>query len=719
MVSISRVSRDGRSAILKSSTGYDVFSLDSSETISGEFQALVAAGSWRRPTKGDAEAFADLLTLADGSIVASVEAVEPQRPRTFKAPKNVRNEINAALMEFSALLSDSDRDTARRIVSGPVTQEDIQWMHTFFSQVEKAQKLRGGQYGQRWAAKICAIQDPLTASVAPFADDLYYYGLADTEGSHEIQSLIAIDPNTNSLYEWENGIFTLKDEEDLSDIDEPFILPLDGETAAAVATWINQQPEDNPFGYDVYNGNPEERNLYEMAAPSLDFEQLGRVASVVAAAYGRQRFAKAPVSRSGYTSAERAANVARQPRQPGGKFGSGKNVPGATAKPGTKLSTTAFAKASLATVPGLGALMKGIKSLVTAWLLGSGKFKAAPRKARAPRTKAQLAHTKQVRARNKAIRAAKAAAAARAAHHASTDTTYISAISASASSASAVTQDVDPDSLTSLPAEPLYIAIVDDVDNDSVLDVVAIRTNETTAEPEAWVRTDGNWVENPDMLAKLEGSAPPSCREIEDPNAVKEILRQVDDHDGKKAAPQADSTSSSDQIKNLSTGFALPDGSFEIRDVAQLSAAVDTLLALDEDVQFTQLSHVRTRAKALNRLDLVPEFWRTASFLEKGVVAAASSLLYGEYGEIVAGGSLKGHADGAARLQAYWTTGKGALKIRWGTPGDLTRAHRHLAKYVGEGEAWGLAQNYHESLFGVSNIVHDRATGQYVSHGRK
>jgi len=142
MVSISRVSRDGRSAILKSSTGYDVFSLDSSETISGEFTALVAAGSWRRPTKGDAEAFVDLLSLADGTIVASAET-EPLRPRTFKAPKNVREEINAALMEFSALLSDSDRDTARRIVSGPVTQDDIQWMHTFFSQVEKAQKLRG------------------------------------------------------------------------------------------------------------------------------------------------------------------------------------------------------------------------------------------------------------------------------------------------------------------------------------------------------------------------------------------------------------------------------------------------------------------------------------------------------------------------------------------------------------------------------------------------
>ena len=87
--------------------------------------------------------------------------------------------------------------------------------------------------------------------------------------------------------------------------------------------------------------------------------------------------------------------------------------------------------------------------------------------------------------------------------------------------------------------------------------------------------------------------------------------------------------------------------------------------------------------------------------------------LYGEYGEVLTADASMGGLGGAQRLKAYWTTGKGALKIRWGTPGDLTRAHRHLAKYVGPGLAWGLAQEYHKSIFGVPNIVHDRATGQH------
>jgi hypothetical protein len=67
----------------------------------------------------------------------------------------------------------------------------------------------------------------------------------------------------------------------------------------------------------------------------------------------------------------------------------------------------------------------------------------------------------------------------------------------------------------------------------------------------------------------------------------------------------------------------------------------------------------------------------------------------------------------------YWAHGKGAAKIRWGTKGDLTRAHRHLSKYVGPKLAWGLAQNLHKRVFGVINIVHDRATGQYEGRGKR
>lgn len=54
-------------------------------------------------------------------------------------------------------------------------------------------------------------------------------------------------------------------------------------------------------------------------------------------------------------------------------------------------------------------------------------------------------------------------------------------------------------------------------------------------------------------------------------------------------------------------------------------------------------------------------------------------------------------------LAAYWTTGPGAIRIRWGTPGDLTRCARQLREHVKPGQEWGTCQNLHKRLFGVPN----------------
>lgn len=55
---------------------------------------------------------------------------------------------------------------------------------------------------------------------------------------------------------------------------------------------------------------------------------------------------------------------------------------------------------------------------------------------------------------------------------------------------------------------------------------------------------------------------------------------------------------------------------------------------------------------------------------------------------------------GARTLRRYWTRGKGAAKIVWGTPGDFKRCVRHLRKYVGTG-AEGLCNVYHTSAVGA------------------
>jgi hypothetical protein len=67
---------------------------------------------------------------------------------------------------------------------------------------------------------------------------------------------------------------------------------------------------------------------------------------------------------------------------------------------------------------------------------------------------------------------------------------------------------------------------------------------------------------------------------------------------------------------------------------------------------------------------------------------------------ILAAGGLDRNRGNAEALRRYWTRGKGALKIRWGTPGDWTRCVRQLSKYMGP-RAKGYCQLRHKEATGV------------------
>lgn len=54
----------------------------------------------------------------------------------------------------------------------------------------------------------------------------------------------------------------------------------------------------------------------------------------------------------------------------------------------------------------------------------------------------------------------------------------------------------------------------------------------------------------------------------------------------------------------------------------------------------------------------------------------------------------------AEKLRRYWTTGKGGLKIRWGTPGDFRRCVRQLNKHM-PGRAEGYCANLHRRSTGI------------------
>lgn len=61
----------------------------------------------------------------------------------------------------------------------------------------------------------------------------------------------------------------------------------------------------------------------------------------------------------------------------------------------------------------------------------------------------------------------------------------------------------------------------------------------------------------------------------------------------------------------------------------------------------------------------------------------------------------------AKQLRQYWLTGGGALKIRWGTPGDFTRCVRHLDEYM-PGRAEGYCQLLHIAATGKPAGRHNK-----------
>ena len=52
-------------------------------------------------------------------------------------------------------------------------------------------------------------------------------------------------------------------------------------------------------------------------------------------------------------------------------------------------------------------------------------------------------------------------------------------------------------------------------------------------------------------------------------------------------------------------------------------------------------------------------------------------------------------------LERFWKFGRGALRIRWGTPGDWTRCHRQLIEHVGDNRARRICAQWHMEMTGM------------------
>lgn len=189
--------------------------------------------------------------------------------------------------------------------------------------------------------------------------------------------------------------------------------------------------------------------------------------------------------------------------------------------------------------------------------------------------------------------------------------------------------DQKPESVDA-PEGAVVAAVVDEVDNNAVLDLLAIGPG-----PTIYRRNAGVWEEDPGWIDRLRGIDPPPMVTV-GPDKLSSVVSQVDE----STAGQP----------------------FEPTEAPIVSSAMGAAEWEKADEFAVQMALVA--AKAANK--------------------------------------VAGKAGGAENLRQYWLHGKGAMKIRWGTPGDWKRCVRQLTKYLGV-RAKGYCQ-----------LMHGRATGTWA-----
>ena len=676
MSELVRVARDGNAIIVKTDDGnYIRTAADgtSDRESATKITVLTAGGGWRRATSADRETFAEATIVASGKVF--VDSDEP-KPRIYRVPPTVQKSIQMALAEYAPLMADADREVASRLSTRTqVDRADIEWIDKFFATIEKALALHGGRRGQNWAKKVLS-EEAVVASAdeqhpAFSEEDVLFVAGTDED---KFDTLYMVDPADGSVYVWENSDFSALELKD-SEIERGHLQEVDPETASRLAVML-----DTGEATSLADLNPEEKILFELAESEMDFEYLSILADA-----------------TGYTPVERSINATRQPRGAGGKFGGGSPIP-----IGTK--TEAFAKARLEEDP---PLVADPGALLAAYL---GKAPEEPAEEEPTADAPIVAAT----------------------------TSFCSGVSscsgvrgpcpnrARSGSELCSKHGGQPASVTAgaAPAAPLYLAIVDSVDKTAVLDVVSI-VKDAAGNPTGWRREAGKWIADEKVVADIQGATPPPLVELSDEALLKNVLAQVDESDGQNPEPETTEEdvmqASAAELKDFPAkkrkglaerGLALPDGSFPIESVPDLENAISAYGRAKDKTAARK--HIRKRARALNRTDLIPDSWKELSADEP----IALPDLFGPFGEILVASGVPGVADtpedfrNVARLKRYWAHGPGTAKWLPGTPGDWTRLRRALSKYVPANISAGLATNIYKMHFGESNYAHDKRVGQ-------
>ena len=177
-----------------------------------------------------------------------------------------------------------------------------------------------------------------------------------------------------------------------------------------------------------------------------------------------------------------------------------------------------------------------------------------------------------------------------------------------------------------LPPGTKVLAVVDELDRNAVLDLVAVLPG-----PKVMRRHDGTWQDDPEWMRVLRSVRPPPVVVLDEAQ-VAAVLPQVDEHTkGVPFTKEPPKKATSVQASAL--------------DRRANDMALDTLL-------LAAANPARTAVSKASPTGATPP-----------------------------------------ALVKYWVYGRGAAKIRWGTPGAWRRCYRNLSKYSGPFRAKGQCTN--------------------------
>jgi hypothetical protein len=280
--------------------------------------------------------------------------------------------------------------------------------------------------------------------------------------------------------------------------------------------------------------------------------------------------------------------------------------------------------------------------------------------------------------------------------------------------------------------QPMYMAIVSPDDPRAVFDLIAIvPASKKSNTPMTYVRKEGKWSRDEKILADLKSATPPPVVPLHG-DVYKDVLSQVDG--AVRASGEFILAEPIYEIfgakKTKKPKLVITDKDF----VTQSLEAAGILVAEEKDLADALVEIAEKHGKFNeDRTGIWAGYVPAAEneIQEMGVTCANCVLYEGgtsckilandveplarcrfavipdgvvksptTSSALVAKGGLDRNRGKAEKLRRYWLYGKGALKIRWNTPGDWTRCFRHLAKYMGP-RAKGYCALRHKEATGM------------------